>query len=107
MRKLVFALGTAVASLIAVTAVTVPASAFGTPAPAGLSADAQNAAQGLTQDVAWVCRYGYGGRRCFWRPGYAYGGYGYGAYGYAPGYYGYARPYRWGGYYRPYRRWGW
>jgi len=104
MRKLVFALGTAAASLIAVAAVTVPASAFGTPAPAGLSADAQNAAQGLTQDVAWVCRYGYGGRRCFWRPGYSYG---YGAYGYAPGYYGYARPYRWGGYYRPYRRWGW
>lgn len=99
MRKFTFALGTAVASLIAVASLSVPASAFGTPAPAGLSADAQNAAQGLTQDVAYVCRYGYYGRRCFWRPGYS-------AYGYAPGYYGYARPYRpWG--YRPYRRYWW
>ncbi len=102
MRKLSFALGTAVASFIAVAALSAPAGAFGTPAPAGLSADAQNMeqAQGLTQDVAYVCRRGYYGRRCFWRPGYY-------AYGYAPGYYGYARPYRWGGYYRPYRRWGW
>jgi hypothetical protein len=97
MRKLGFAFGTAVASLIAVAAVTVPAGAFGTPAPAGLSADAQNI--GLTQDVAYVCRWGYYGRRCFWQPGYY-------AYGYAPGYYGY-RPYRPWGYYRPYRRWRW
>ena len=36
MRKLRFALGTAVASLIAVAALSAPASAFGTPAPAGL-----------------------------------------------------------------------
>ncbi len=88
MRKLTFALGTAVASLIAIAAVSVPAGAF-TPAPAGLSADARNV--GLTQDVAYVCRYGFYGRRCWWRPGYE-------AYGYYPAY----RPYRWG-YYRPYR----
>jgi hypothetical protein len=93
MRKLGFALGTAVASLIAVAALSAPASAFGTPAPAGLSADAHNI--GLTQDVAYVCRYGFYGRRCFWRPGY----YAYGSY---PAY----RPYRWG-YYRPYRRYWW
>jgi hypothetical protein len=105
MRKLVFALGTAVASLIAVATLSVPAGAFGTPAPAGLSADARgmDEAQGLNQNVAYVCRYGYYGRRCFWRPG----GY---AYGYYPGYsaYGYYRPYRpWRGYYRPYRRYWW
>ncbi len=97
MRKLGFALGTAVASFIAVAAVSAPAAAFGTPAPAGLSAGAQNAAQGLTQDVPFVCRYGFYGRRCFWRPGYY-------AYGYAPGYY---RPYRRWGFYRPYRRYWW
>src|SRR4051812_36111629 len=76
MRTLTFALGAAVASLIAVAAASVPAGAFGTPAPAGLTADAQNVdqAQDLKQDVAYVCRYGYHGRRCWWRPGYyAYG----------------------------------
>lgn len=93
MRKAGFALGTAVASFIAVAALSAPAAAFVTPAPAGLSADAQNI--GLAQDVAYVCRYGFYGRRCWWRPGYA-------AYGYYPGY----RPYRWG-YYRPYRRYWW
>ena len=27
----------------------------------------------LAQDVRWVCRFGYYGRRCFWAPGYSYG----------------------------------
>jgi len=93
MRKAVFALGTAAASLIAVTAVSVPAGAF-TPAPAGLSADAQNIGQ--AQDVAYVCRYGFYGRRCWWRPGYY-------AYGYYPGY----RPYRWGFHRRYWHRGYW
>jgi hypothetical protein len=30
----------------------------------------------LKQDVRWVCRYGYYGRRnCWWAPGYRYGRY--------------------------------
>jgi hypothetical protein len=94
MSKIRFVVGTAVASLIWVAVVSGPAAAFGTPAPAGLSASVQT--QDLKQDVAWVCRYGYYGRRCFWRPGYY-------AYGYEPGYY--YRPHRPWGFYRPYRRW--
>ena len=89
MHKLTFTLGAAAVAWIAATASFGPAHALALPAPAGLSADARNTEP--VQNVAWVCRYGYDGRVCRWRPG---------------SYYGY-RPYAYGayGYYRP--SWGW
>ena len=97
MHKLTFALGTAAAAWIAAGAPSAPANALPLSAPAGLAADAQNT--GLSQDVAYVCRYGYYGRVCRWQPGPYY------SYGYRPyAAYGYYRPYRpyWG-----YRRYRW
>jgi hypothetical protein len=95
MHKLTFALGAAAAASIAAAASSVPARALVLPAPTGLGADAQNIAP--AQNIHYVCRYGYYGRVCSWRPPYySYGYAPYNAYGYAP-----YRPY-----YRPYWRYG-
>ncbi len=72
----------------------------GAPSSAMSEAVKQN---GLTQDVAYVCRrvwrYGYWQRRCFYTGPSYYGGYGF--YGPRPYYgYGYGRGWRHHGYYR-------
>jgi hypothetical protein len=89
MHKLTFALGAAAAASIMAAPPSGPAHALVLPAPAGLSADARNIEP--ARNVHYVCRYGYYGRVCSWRPQPYY------SYGYAP-YYAY-------GYYRPYRPW--
>jgi hypothetical protein len=98
MHKLTFALGAAAAASIVAAASTAPARALVLPAPAGLSADARNVEP--AQNVHYVCRYGYYGRVCSWRPGPSYGYYR--PYPYYA--YGYYRPYRpyWGYGYRRY-----
>ena len=45
------------------------ANALTLPAPSAIreAADSTNLA---AENVRWVCRYGYYGRRCWWEPGY-------------------------------------
>jgi hypothetical protein len=75
MRRIFFAAAVAAVSATALFAGNANAI---TAAPDGVRAAAD--ATVLTQDVRWVCRFGYyGGRRCFWVRDY-------GAYGYYPGY---------------------
>src|SRR6266849_4488563 len=57
----------------------------------------------LAQPANYVCRWSYGGRRCWWRPGYDYDDY-----GYRRPYYGYYvyRRHCWGPWGWHCRRWG-
>src|SRR5947209_8780190 len=84
MRKVIVTCAGA-AALFAAAAFAPPlAQAMTIAAPAGLAKAAR--AANLTEDVAYVCRAGWRGRRCWWTPGYA----SYRPYYYRPAYRAYA-----------------
>jgi hypothetical protein len=84
MRKLFVTCAAAATMIMAGAFSLSPAQAMTITAPAGLSKAIHE--MNLTQDVAYVCGWRWGWRRCWWTP--------------TP-YWGYYRPYRYS-YYRPY-----
>ena len=72
MRKILLGTAATVAIISAAALCSGSANAVTQTAPSAVreAADSTN----LTQDVRWVCRYGYYGRRhCWWEPGYRRG----------------------------------
>ena len=66
MRSFLFAALAITALGATMTFKTTDANALPLTAPSGLR-DAADSID-LTQDVRWVCRHGYNGKRCWWSP---------------------------------------
>ncbi len=69
MRKALLA-SAAVAIISATGMIAGAANALTPSTQSGVREAIDNANPNQAQNVRWVCRYGYYGRRCFWEPGY-------------------------------------
>jgi hypothetical protein len=68
MRKILLGTAVTLAIISAAGLFSGNANAVTQSAPSAVRAAADST--NLTQDVRWVCRYGYYGRHCWWEPGY-------------------------------------
>lgn len=69
MRKILIAAAASAAVLSAAGVLATSADALTLPSQSAVR-DAADSTNLAAQNVRWVCRYGYYGRRCWWEPGW-------------------------------------